>query len=243
MKFYRILTFLLLFFGSIETSSQNKITENQQLWIGYLTQTKFSASFSWWNDAHWVPDGFAIGRTGITYHFGEKQKITTSLGYAYALIYPPEGNSTFRPEHRPWGQSTLSHQKNSFRFLHRLRYEARFRGLIEDDHLENEFNFNYRFRYLFQSRYYINNHKKNQLYLMASNEIIFNAGHEIKHNFRMDQNRVSIGIGYQIKNLSFQLAYMNQLIESNTSSTFKMNHNLQFLVFHNFDLRKKLSAN
>ena len=77
---------------------------------------------------------------------------------------------------------------------------------------------------------------------MASDEILFNAGHEIKNNFRMDQNRISLGAGYQIKNMTFQIAYMNQVVESNTDYTFKMNHNLQIFVFHNFDFRKKSIA-
>ena len=78
--------------------------------------------------------------------------------------------------------------------------------------------------------------------VVVSDEILFNAGHEIKNDFRMDQNRISLGVGYQRKNMTFQVAYMNQLIESNTDYTFKMNHNLQILVFHNFDLRKKSAS-
>lgn len=242
MKFLRIsLRFFLLILVSVSLA-QNKITENQQLWLGYITESKLSSSFSWWNDAHWVPESFFIVRTGLTYHVGEKYKMTSTLGYAYTQIYPPEGSSTFRPEHRPWGQTTLSHPVSSFRFFHRLRYEARFRGVIIEDHLQNEFNFNYRFRYLLQARYYFKNQKKGKYYLMASDEILFNAGHEIKNNFRMDQNRISLGAGYQIKNMTFQIAYMNQVVESNTDYTFKMNHNLQIFVFHNFDFRKKSIA-
>ena len=68
-------------------------------------------------------------------------------------------------------------------------------------------------------------------------------GDEIKNNFRLDQNRISLGGGYQLKKMTFQLAYMNQLIESNSSYTFKMNHNVQLLIFHRFDLRKKSDSN
>lgn len=239
MGFRRNLTFLLFFLFTINLFSQKKTTENQQLWLGYITDTKLSDSFSWWNDAHWVPGSFLIVRTGLTYHFGKKYKMTTTLGYAHTWIYPPADNSTFRPEHRPWGQTTLSHQVNSFSYLHRLRYETRFRGLIVDDYLQNEFNFNYRFRYLFQIRYYFKNQKENKFYLMASDEILFNAGHEIKNDFRLDQNRLSFGTGFKTKKMVFQIAYMNQLIESNTDFSFRINHNIQFLVFHNFDVRKK----
>lgn len=221
------------------TFSQNKINEKQQIWLGYITQTKLSYHLSWWNDAHWVPESFGIVRTGLIYHFGKEKQFTATFGYAFATFYPPEGKSTFRPEHRPWGQSTYQHQYNSFTFLHRLRYEARYREIIVDDNLQNEFNFNYRFRYLLQMRYFLKTEKTGKLFLTASDELLFNAGSEIKNSFRLDQNRISAGLGYQYKNVTFQLAYMNQLIESNVDNTFKMNHNLQLLVFHHFDLKKK----
>ena len=242
MKFLKISVLLLLTFISNLSNSQQITGEKGQIWVGYITQSKITDNISWWNDVHWVPESFGLARTGITYHFGKKNQMTTTFGYAFGKIYPPEGNETFRPEHRLWGQTTLSHKHTNFSFLHRLRYEGRFRGKIIEDHLQNEFNFNYRLRYLLQARYYFKNQKKGNFYLMASDEVLFNAGHEIKNNFRLDQNRISLGIGYQLKKMTFQLAYMNQMVESNANYTFKMNHNLQLLVFHNFDLRKKSSS-
>ncbi|MBC8882713.1 hypothetical protein H9X57_02855 [Flavobacterium piscinae] len=70
-KYFKFVLILLLSATSI---SQNKITENQQIWLGYITQTKLSNHLSWWNDAHWVPESFGLVRTGITYHFGKKIK-------------------------------------------------------------------------------------------------------------------------------------------------------------------------
>ena len=239
MKFLKISVLLLLSFFSNLSNSQQITDEKRQIWVGYITQSKFSDSFSIWNDFHWVPESFVIARTGLTYHFSNSLKTTSTLGYAHAWFYPTNQNKTFRPEHRVWGQTTFSHQKESFRFFHRIRYEARFRGVITDDYLQNEFNFNYRFRYLFQTRYYFKNQQKNQFFAMASDEILFNAGHEIKNDFRLDQNRISLGIGYQTKTMTFQLAYMNQLIESNIDYSFRMNHNIQLLIFHNFNLSKK----
>lgn len=239
MKFLKISINILFFSVSMAIYSQQITAENQQIWVGYITQSKISEPISIWNDFHWVPESFFIARTGLTLHVNNAIKTTSTLGYAHAWFYPPPGNKTFRPEHRVWGQTTFSHQKESFRFFHRIRYEARFRGVITEDYLQNEFNFNYRFRYLLQTRYFFKNQQKGQLFVMASNEILFNAGHEIKDGFRLDQNRITLGMGYQIKNVTFQLAYMNQLIESNTDFSFRMNHNVQFLVFHNFELRKK----
>jgi hypothetical protein len=231
----RIFTLLVsvyscFFYAQLPISS----TANR-LWIGYIADVKINDSWSIWNDAHWVPDGFAIARTGLSYKF-KNTNIKTTLGYGFLLQYPTAEGKPFRPEHRPWGQTTLTHKNDKWSYLHRLRYEARYREIILGDQLQNEFNFNYRLRYLFQSRYFLptTRTKEQKWFLMFSDEILVNVGAEIKNKFRLDQNRVSAGAGIQLKKMTFQLAYMNQLIESPNVLDFRMNHNLQLLVFHNF---------
>lgn len=246
MRSFTFIWFFLLVFFFQSLYSQTNETENEQIWIGYLTQSKISNNYSLWNDTHWVPDNFYIIRSGLTYHFENKLKTTTTLGYALAWFYPLENNETFRLEQRIWGQTTSAHVNATFNFFHRLRYEARFRKTIIDDIATTDYNFNYRFRYLFQMRYNFEKNVKtgNRFYTLAADEIMFNAGNEITNNFRLDQNRITLGFGYQTKNMSFQLAYMKQLILANTSDTYKVNNNLQLFVFHNFDFRKvKTSAN
>lgn len=229
---------LMIAFFTLGTKAQKiPITEQQQqLWGGYITDLKFNDNWSMWNDTHWVPNSFFILRTGITKHW-KKQRIRTTAGYAHLWAYPPKPNKTFRPEHRVWGQTTWTHgERQPWGYLHRLRYEARFRGTIVDDYLLNEFNFNYRLRYLFQVRYFLDREHDNKLdwFLTASDEVLFNVGHEIQNYLRLDQNRISVGAGFQYENLTIQLAYVNQLIESNIDYSFRMNHNLQLLIFHNF---------
>lgn len=241
MKIFKSFGIGLFVLFSQSLFSQFSETENEQFWIGYLTQTKISKNYSLWNDTHWVPDNFYIIRTGLTYHFENKLKITTTLGYALAWFYPLEGNETYRLEQRIWGQTTASHANATFNFFHRFRYEARFRKTIIDDRSTTDYNFNYRLRYLFQMRYNFNKQPQtgNRFYALTADEIMFNAGEEITNHFRLDQNRFSLGMGYQTKNMTFQIAYMKQLILANTSDTFKGNNNLQVFIFHNFDCTKK----
>ena len=237
MKYSSSIIFLIFIIFFKATAQNIPISEvRQQFWLGYITDLKFNDKWSLWNDTHWVPGSFFILRTGITKQF-KKQGIKTTLGYGHLWAYPPSDKKTFRPEHRLWGQTTLSYgHKKPWRFLHRLRYEARFRGTIIDDFLINEFNFNYRFRYLFQTKLALNSssNQQSKWFLSASNEFLFNLGKEIKGDFRLDQNRISFGAGYEINNMTFQLAYVNQLIESNLDYSFRMNHNIQLLVFQNF---------
>jgi hypothetical protein len=235
-----ILPLFFAFWGFQSITAQTITSQNQRLWLGYITQSRMSESFSVWNDFHWVPDGFGVLRTGGSYHFNDKLNIITTGGYAYLWFHPPSSSGTGRPEHRPWGQTTASHRSNQFSFLHRVRYEARFRKNVIKEEFQNEFNFNFRLRYLLQMRYFFPNQTQTgKWFAMASDEILFNAGKEISSGFRMDQNRISLGIGFQYKNFTVQVAYMNQLIEAPNDFTFTMNHNLQILMFHNFDFRKK----
>lgn len=210
-------------------------TEKTQVWVGYLTQTKINNRFSLWNDAHFVPQRFLILRTGLTHHWKEP-KITTSLGYAYLWLFPTSSNLPTRHEHRPWGQTTLSHSISSFNIFHRLRYEARFRQKIVDAELLDEFNFNWRLRYLLQSKYFINQQKKD-FYIYASDELLFDQGNEIMNDFRLNQNRASLGFGYQLKNMTFQVGYMNILQPAPKTSELSVFHTFQLLVFHNFNLK------
>ncbi|MFY7811568.1 MAG: DUF2490 domain-containing protein, partial [Flavobacterium sp.] len=116
----------------------------------------------------------------------------------------------------------------------RLRYEARFKEIILNNTLQNEFNFINRIRLMLQNRHFFAN-KKN-FYWMISDEILINTGSLIQDHIRIDQNRFSTGIGYKYFQTTFQIDYMNQLILSNKNNTFNMTHNLQFLIFHQFTL-------
>ena len=228
--------YILALYFICDSYAQLPITSpGNRFWIGFITDTKIDDQWSVWNDAHWVPDGFGIVRTGLSYKFKDSN-IKTTLGYSFLLQYPAEEGKSFRPEHRPWGQTVFAHKNVKWAFLHRLRYEARYKKIMFEEELQNEFNFNYRLRYLFQTKYFLPNSrdKDNKWFLMMSDEILFNIGDEIKNNFRLDQNRMSLGGGLQIKKMTFQLAYMNQMIENSQIYEFKMTHNLQLLIFHNF---------
>lgn len=235
---FLLITILLL--CSVNINAQKITGRDNRVWLGYVAQTKTSKNLSIWTDAHWVSNGFLILRPGLTWHFNNKANLTTTLGYAHLWIHPAPGNKTYRPEHRAWGQTTASFNFNKLLSYQRLRYEARFRQTIIDDHLQNEFNFNYRLRYLFQIKYRIltESPTKAKPYLLVSDELGYNLGREIKNGFRLDQNRFSAGVGITKGASSLQLAYLNQLLESASSETFSMNHHIQLLLFQNFDLTK-----
>ena len=85
---------------------------------------------------------------------------------------------------------------------------------------------------MLQAKHYFGITKK--YYWLLSDEVLFNSGQLIQEPIRLDQNRISTGIGYKYKQTTFQLDYMNQLILSQKTNNYSINHNLQILVFQNF---------
>lgn len=240
------LFFLSVFcFGTVLFShAQDDMIYENQAWVGYITQTMVSDHFSIWNDAHFVPKSFLILRTGGTYHFDVNKKLkgTTTVGYARLWLYPGSNTAVdTRNEHRPWGQTTLSHNVNRFSFTHRLRYDARFKQRLVNGKAVDAYDFNWRFRYFFQAKYKLHEtaDKKSQWYAYVFNEIMYDYGSIIKNNFRRNQNRFTIGAGYKHNNLAVQAGYINMLKQSPTTDQQTMAHTAMVMVFHNFDLRKK----
>lgn len=222
--------------------SQTIKEHDNRVWAGYMTEAKINDKFSLWNDTHWMPESFFLLRTGLTFHFDSRFKATTTLGYGRLWIYPSEKEfHTFRPEHRIWGQTTFARKYGALRHFFRFRYEARFRHKLANDELLPGYNFNWRLRWLYQIRYDFpaKDDAKNHFYSVVSDEFLLHAGKEIKNDFRMDQNRLTFALGYQMENISMQLGYMNIVNQSNTKSDLFMKHTLVFWVFHKMDFRKK----
>ncbi|MDO5509105.1 MAG: DUF2490 domain-containing protein [Weeksellaceae bacterium] len=224
------------------TMAQEKWTHDEQFWVGYMTQSRVHDNWSLWNDTHWVPESFFLLRTGLTFHAGDAVPITSTAGIAKLWIYPAQRDlRTFRPEVRPWGQTTLSHTKNRSTFTHRLRYDARFRRKLQNDVLLPGYDFNWRLRYMLNWRYAFDfsTPALQNTYLVLSNEILYNVGGVTVGGVRMDQNRASVMVGKNLGNVSVQMGYMNFISQANRDNLYFMKNTLVFWIFHRLDFRKK----
>lgn len=226
--------------GTQSVFSQEKWTHDEQFWVGYMTQSRLHDHWSLWNDTHWVPQSFFLLRTGITRHI-ENPNITTTLGFARLWIYPAQQDlRTFRPEYRPWGQTTFTHQTGKNSFTHRLRYDARMRRKLANDELMPGYDFNWRLRYMINWRYNLPSQNEfwKDSYLVLSNEILYNVGGVTVNGLRMDQNRASVMLGKNLGSLTLQLGYMNFISQANRDDLFFMKNTFVFWIFHRLDFRK-----
>lgn len=238
----KILLILIVGFYNLNSFSQEDFIYENQVWVGYLTNARISDRVSIWNDAHFVPESFLILRTGATYHFKYNEKVTgtTTLGFARLWLYSRNELAPTKNEFRPWGQTTASFSLNKFHITNRFRYDARFKQRVEDNILLDDYEFNWRLRYFLMATYPIskNTEKNTSWYAYSFNEILFDTGEIINNGFRLNQNRFTVGIGYQIKDLKIQVGYINMIKNPPVSGNKIIANTGMLMVFHNFDFRK-----
>ncbi len=243
MHTLRLWIWLLLLAGALGTASAqaptSTVTHQQQLWLGYMTSQRLTKRFSLWNDAHFVPQGFYVLRTGLTLHHRERLSLTG--GYAYLGLPAGITRDLKRPEHRPWGQVVATAPLlGHWQWLFRLRYDARFRRRIAQGELQPGYGFNHRIRFLTQFRHDFRQWAFAQdvvPFAAISNEVLLNAGREIVYN-HLDQNRFTVAIGARRRGLQVQTGYMHRFVQLPAGDRKVANHTLVVWVFHVMDFRR-----
>ena len=191
-------------------------------WLIYIGNKKLNQKWNLHNEVQYRNYN-AIGdleqlllRTGLGYTFNEN-KNNILLGYGYILSENYVGDNDDKVsvnEHRIFQQFTSKQNIGSVKLNHRYRFEQRF---VESD-------FKMRFRYFLGLNIPLNNNDKNNYYFSAYNEIFLNTESAI-----FDRNRVFGGIGYHLnKNIRFEIGYMNQFFETDSSDQFNI---LTFVTF------------
>ncbi len=181
--------------------AQVKQTENvNQIWLGYLNQTRFSSKWGMWADVHLrtkenFVNNFSTGiiRAGITYYINDVTKFT--LGYAYVNHFPAAAHKKIsQPEHRPWQQLQWHTKYGKKRMMQWFRLEERYRRkILNDSTLAGGSSFNWKLRYNFW--YEIPLSQKGIVpkawSFIVNNELHINFGKQIVNNY-FDQNRFFI---------------------------------------------------
>lgn len=241
-RFTKLFVLIFILFQGLKQMAQEDFVYENQVWVGYLTDTKVSNRISIWNDVHYVPESFLILRTGATYrfNFSEKVKGSTTLGFARLWLYSRNDATPTKNEYRPWGQTVASFQLNKFTITNRFRFDARFKQRIENNILQDDFEFNWRWRYFLMASYPISKNEEKNItwFAYTFNEILFDSGKNISNGFRLNQNRFSVGIGYQLEDIKIQLGYINMIKNPPVTGNKIMANTAMLMIFHNFDLRK-----
>lgn len=236
----------LLLVGGQQAFSQTKqAATEEQTWLAYFNQTRFTDKSGMWVDLHLRFNGnyidhvgLSIARAGYTYYLTDHVKLTAA--YAYSTRYSAIGGPDV-PEHRPWQQIQWTERKNRFLMMQWVRLEERFRRRVVAGELTDDYSFNYRIRY--NMAFTIPLRGKQVVaktpFLFANNEVMINFGKEVVNNY-FDQNRAFVGMGYKFTpHLNAQLGYMYVFQQLPAGNEYVNQHAIRLFVFHNLDLRKK----
>lgn len=231
MNCFRVLLVAIFVQFFVQIQAQKLIQDQNQFWLGYMTSTRLSPRYSWWNDTHLVPNGFFVLRTGLTRNL---QPASITAGYAYLLLpLSAEDQSLKRREHRPWAQIQATFPlPNGFSVSNRIRYDARFRQTVSNGELSDGYSFVNRLRFLISVRKTI--HVPDQAawkpFVSLNEELLVNFGKEVTFN-SFDQNRISLMVGASRANVQLQIGYMSRFVQTGYQ-LFVNNHTLVMWVTH-----------
>ncbi len=229
--------------------AQVKQTENvNQIWLGYLNQTRFSSKWGMWADVHLrtkenFVNNFSTGiiRAGITYYINDVTKFT--LGYAYVNHFPAAAHKKIsQPEHRPWQQLQWHTKYGKKRMMQWFRLEERYRRkILNDSTLAGGRSFNWKLRYNFW--YEIPLSQKGIVpkawSFIVNDELHINFGKQIVNNY-FDQNRFFIGTKYQLSEKNnIQFGYSNIFIQTAAGNKYRNINAARIFFFQNIDATKK----
>ncbi len=227
--------------------SQVSVTKQYQNWTQYFLNIRLTDRWSVNGDAlfRWKDLNGRKFQTGvrgsISYHF--KQPVMFSAGYVYFIHFPIEKTSITvnRREQRPWQQLMITNKFGRVQFLHRYRFEQRFIEKASGNVLTGGYGFHFRARYQLNVQYPINKKEitGGTLFAFGFNEIFVNFGKEIVYNY-FDQNRVALGLGYQItKSFAGTLAYQYIWQQQRNTGAYNSTDCIRLAFIHNIDLRQK----
>jgi len=239
---------MVVLIAPLSSQAQKQTTSVQQVWFGYLNQTRLSDRWGIWFDGHlrtkedFLTDlSTSIARFGLTYYLNDNTKLTA--GYAYVNFFPADNHKNVsQPEHRPWQQIQWHTKYSKIRMMQWLRVEERYRRkILNDDELAEGYSFNWKLRYNFFLGVPLS--KKafapGTFSFVFNDEVHINAGKEIVYNY-YDQNRLFIGFSFHTnKHDNLQFGYMNLFQQLAAGNKYRSIHAARIFYFQNLDLRKK----
>jgi hypothetical protein len=237
------LIFTFLFFQLLNSFSKNVdpvIVKDNSLWLGYFSHIKLKRNWAINSDIQFrtrnelKESSQVLIRSGLTYSINNKIEFT--LGAAHFRFFI--NNNKTRGEWRPWQEIKIADQFGKIKFSNRFRLEQRFNELVRDDVPTQNYQFNWRFRHRIDLRVPLKKEKDNgnNLYALIGNELMINAGKNIRVNY-FDQNRLYIGLNYEInKQMSVQLQYMHLWQLSSYAREMNFTNILRFNFYHTISI-------
>jgi hypothetical protein len=246
------LTVFMLLALSMSASQAQVQSHNNDIWFHYMGKfmvaKKTSVSFE---GVMRFANGFSekqqfFLRPTIDYQF--TKHFQGSLGYSYykTFVYgSPSLNKIPIPEDHIFLQGLFTHQFGDLKLTNRLRDEQRWVGLASispgtTEYKINDYVYRNRLRYMLLASYpIIKKGKSPLLSVIVGDEAFFNIGKKSGKTL-MNQNRVILGLGYQIDpHQQVQVSFIQQKIWNFSNTLEETNPTVRFSYITNINLAKK----
>lgn len=235
-KLFFVFTLFALVVKSEETPPRYRHINS--VWLGYFNSTTIGKKWNVNTDIQyrtkdWLenPSQFLV-RSGLGYKINDKVRIT--LGAAHFRFYLTDVRT--RGEWRPWQELLINDVIGKTKIAHRFRAEQRFNQKTIANKPIDDYNFNWRFRYRIEATHPLIKSGDRGIYLLLGNEILINAGSNIRYNY-FDQNRLYAGFNFeQSKRLTYQIEFMHIWQQQSNGITLDKVSIIRFNIFHKISL-------
>ena len=197
----------------------------------------------------------SMARLGAGYKLSERVKVAG--GYTHLVTFPygdyPQADlGEPYPEHRIYQDIELSESYGGLHLAHRFRLEQRWLGVLAKESPRHvaDWAFQNRLRYQVSGKLPVRGMiiENGNLYLNFFDELFIGFGKGVNENI-YNQNRLSAGIGYQIrKGLQLELNFLNQILQharpeaATGRPVFEINNGFRVNVNYSLDFTRSLRA-
>ena len=248
----------LFFFATVGFSQSNRVIDRNAIgWYVYNGNHQLSNRWQLHTEYQWRRVEFirswqqSLARLGLMYKLTDR--VNLSGGYTLFTTYPygdypvaDQGVPTF--ENRLYEDIQLSDKLGVLKLTHRFRLEQRWQGIGDETNPRHIVGWEYENR----ARYQIAGElplkgptiDDGELYLNFFDELFIGFGRNVGQNI-FNQNRISGGLGYQIRDaFRLELNYLNQIsqhpeLEPVTGKpVFELNNGFRLNVQYDLDFTK-----
>ena len=237
--------------SAIAQSGERTVTQLVQ-WAAVTSHVKVSPRLSILLDGQFRqvgqvnPQQYQL-RTGLDVKLNKSFSIVP-LGYVYTWnhLYGKQPARYVNNEHRIWQQVTYKHSLGRVDIEHRLRPEQRFieRRYVNDAGsvvYDGYSDFQFRLRYRLQARVPLNQQTlgPDTYYAIIYDELFGSRGEYVTYD-KPDQNRVFLGVGYQVHNdFSFHIGGIYQMLMKRNGEQQENNLGVLLQFNYNIDLAQR----
>ncbi len=206
-------------------------------WLGIMTDWQLRGPWSVWLDGHYNSRAFVVLRTGLTYRFEAGPALTG--GYAHLLTQP---ESFGRNEHRPWAQIFFPVRFSPhFSLSHRLRFDLRIREKVENDAIVDGWIVVPRWRSQSALNYWFLPSDSGGWFVSTALEVLVNGGANAGPNY-LDQNRVSLMLGFKSGPLTVRAGYLDRFVPGSTGLSPVHEHNAVLWISYRYQREERSEA-